>query len=281
MWTVSNQDFNEIKSWGLEKNPFAAVEDFSEMKKELRWLNPENRKAYVDYIHKRVGYIGNKNFDNYYKEARKPIDKERWQYLMDRKAWFIMPLGWENIAAKSCTVADFGCGDGDTVQRLVNFLDQNWKKNGITNRKVHVVGIDLNESRIENARKLVSSNNPNITTEFHVGDIVGKGLNYKNNEFDFALCTGVLEILEDEPCAKFLNEMCRVVGQGIYIEDLFEEFPGGYPRGNLSDLLAERGFKTEERHVIFSEPFDVEKLKDPKRLWPILLDQNIWAIRSN
>jgi hypothetical protein len=102
---------------GLAANPFAAVDDFSAMKAELRWLNPENRKIYVDYVKRRIEYIAGKNFDSYYKTARKPIDRRRWEFLMQRKAWFIMPLGWDRIADGGGTVIDLGCGDGDTVQR--------------------------------------------------------------------------------------------------------------------------------------------------------------------
>ena len=38
-----------------------------------------------------------------------------------RKAWYITPLGWENIAVKGGYVADMGSGDGDLVQRLIDF----------------------------------------------------------------------------------------------------------------------------------------------------------------
>ncbi len=280
MWTVSKQDFDEIDSWGLERDPFAAVADYSELKRELRWLNPEHRDSFVEYIYKRMEYIGGKNFDDYYKRAQKPIDRERWDYLKRRKAWFIMPLGWNRMADQSCRVTDLGCGDGDTVQRLIEFIDGEWKKMSVSDRRVHIVGLDLNASRVENARKLVTSPNPNITFEFHTADIVGEGLGYGDRSFEFALCTGVLEILEDQPCMRFLDEICRVAGRGIYIEDLFEKFPGGYPRENLGELLETRGFRIRNRRVVLSEPFDVARLRDPKRLWPVMVDQNIWAERE-
>ena len=41
--------------------------------------------------------------------------------------------------------------------------------------------------------------------------------------------------------------------------------------------LYERGFITKQRHIVMSEPFNEKELQDPKRLWPNLLDQNIWA----
>ena len=277
MWEVTDEDFEVIDSWGLEKDPFKAVSDFSERKVELRWLNPEHREHYVKYIHDRFGYIGNKNFDSYYKTAKKPIDKRRWEYLMKRKAWYIMPLGWEKIAEKGGTVADFGCGDGDTVQRLIDFIEKSWMKQNVNGKKVHIIGLDLNDSRIENAKKYVKSNNPNITFEFHQADISGDGLKFENNYFNFGIITGVIEILENDVLDFFLDEVCRTISNGMYIEDLFEKFPGGILRDNIDKLLEKRGVYMKERHVILSEPFDVDKLQDPMKLWPIMLDQNIWA----
>lgn len=276
MWHPQEGDFQKIKSWNLDNNPMSAIKDVSEMKKELRWLNPEHRELYTEYIMKRLDYIGQKNFDDYYKKAIKPIEKIRWEYLMRRKAWYIMPLGWDNMSKGSYKIADFGCGDGDTVQRLINFIDQEWGKNKITNKKVRIVGMDLNKSRIENAKQLVTSENPNITFEFTTGDIVGKGISFDNNYFDFGLITGVLEILEDEPCNKFIQEICRTTQRGIYIEDLFEKFPGGHPRENLPELFSKYQFIGKSRHVILSEPFDIERSQDPMKLWPVMLIQNLW-----
>ena len=41
--------------------------------------------------------------------------------------------------------------------------------------------------------------------------------------------------------------------------------------------LYDLGFITKHRHVIFSEPFNINELQDPRKLWPNFLDQNIWA----
>ena len=280
MWEVTDNDFKIIEKWGLEEEPFKAVSDFSERKKELRWLNPEHRDQYVKYIYDRFGYIGNKNFDNYYKTAEKPIDQKRWKYLMKRKAWFIMPLGWDRIAEIGGNVADFGCGDGDTVQRLIDFIEKYWSQKNIQDKKIHIIGLDLNASRIENAKKYVKSNNQNITFEFQTIDISGEGLKYEKNYFDFGIITGVIEILEDSVLDYFLDEVCKTISRGLFIEDLFEKFPGGIPRDNIDVLLSKRKFKVKKRHIILSEPFDVDKLQDPMKLWPIMLDQNIWAERN-
>lgn len=276
---LTDYDFSVIKSWNLDNDPFAAIKDFSSTKTERRWLAKDQNEVYQNYVSKRNNYILEKDFDNYYKKADKPIDYLRWKYLMLRKAWFIMPLGWTNIANKGGEIADFGCGDGDTVQRLIDFTNRYWIENNINDKKIHITGIDLNSSRIENAKKLVKSNNENITFEFHQGSFVGEKLKFPDQYFNSSLVTGVFEILDDDQFAYALNEITRVTSFGIYIEDLFEKFPGGYPRDTLGKSLYERDFLTKERHVIMSEPFSEESLQDPRKLWPNLLDQNIWAER--
>ncbi|CAB1057773.1 hypothetical protein D1BOALGB6SA_2528 [Olavius sp. associated proteobacterium Delta 1] len=283
MWKVDDDDFKKISSWGLESNPFRAIEDFSERKKELRWLNPEHRDHYVRIIHKRLKKMGKTKdeevFDNYYKKAEVPIDRRRWEYLMARKSWFIMPLGWETIAKYGSSVIDLGCGDGDTIQRLINYVSEYWKMNCHNDRTLKIYGIDINASRIQNAKKLVRSSNAKISFDFRTADVAGEGLEFKDQYFDFAISTGVLEILDDESCDEFIREMCRITKKGIYIEDLLEKFPGGFPRENLNEWLERNGFIVINRYVVFSEPFDVDHLSDPQKLWPIMLDQNIWAER--
>jgi len=277
---LTEYDFSVIKGWNLENDPFAAVKDYSATKTERRWKVADQLEVYKNYVAKRNSYISEKDFDNYYKTANKPIDSLRWEYLMLRKAWFIMPLGWDQIANKGGQVADLGCGDGDTVQRLIDFTNSYWKKNNIIDQKMHITGIDLNFSRIENAKKLVKSNNKNITFEFHQGSFVGERIKYPDQYFNSALVTGVFEILDDAQFESALDEITRVTSFGIYIEDLFEKFPGGYPRDTLGKSLYERNFLTQERHVVMSEPFSEESLQDPRKLWPNLLDQNLWAERQ-
>ena len=277
---LTEKDLEIIDSWGLDENPFAAINDYSSLRTERRWMAKYQIETYKEYVRKRNEYIESKDFDSYYKTAFKPIERIRWQYLMKRKAWFIMPLGWENIANEGGIVADLGCGDGDTIQRLINFTNQFWIKNNIQDKELHIIGIDLNHSRISNAKNLVTSNNKKITFEFQQGDFVGGKLNFANESFKYSLITGVFEILDDNQFELALNEITRITKKGLYIEDLFEKFPGGYPRDTLGKSLYERGFITKQRHIIMSEPFSEKELQDPKRLWPNLLDQNIWAERN-
>src|SRR5688572_1890852 len=221
MRTPSPADFEAIASWGLNEDPFAAIADYSDLKKELRWLNDVNREIYVEQIQKRLEYIEfSKGFDQYYRKTEKPIDPTRWEYLLRRKAWFIMPLGWENFAAGSCRIVDLGCGDGDTVQRVIDWITKQWQRDAITDRKAHIIGIDLNASRIANAQRLVRSEHPGITVEFQIGDAVSGPLPFGESSFDFAVVTGVLESLDDRAFEAFTKELCRITARGIYIEDL-------------------------------------------------------------
>lgn len=277
MWEASEDDFKKIESWGLKEDPFAAITDFSQLRTEHRWLNPEQNDVYDRYVASRNEYIKNADFDKYYREAEKPIDRRRWEYLMNRKAWFIMPVGWDRIARSGGKVIDLGCGDGDTVQRLIDFIEDFWKKNEINDVTVEIVGVDLNHSRIRNAENHVACENPRIKFSFQQGDAIGAPLPFADKNFDFSLCCGVFEILNDDQFNAFLREMTRITSKGLYIEDLFERFPGGFPRDSLGKSLLENSFLVKERHVILSEPFSTTELQDPKKLWPVLLDQNLWA----
>lgn len=279
MIKYSHKELNEIKKWGTDKNPFIAIEDFSFLKCELRWLNNEHNKAYKKYWDRRYKWTNGINFKKYYKKANKPIDKRTWDYLRIRKSYYIMPLGWENIAKNGGTVLDLGCGDGDVTQNLINFIAQYQKKKKI-NKAVNIIGVDINKSRIINAKKMVHANYSNINVNFITGNVISEKLNFKNGYFDYCLCAGVLEILDEKNLHKLLNKLKKIVKIGIYIEDVFEKFPGGWPRDNIGLLLKKIGFNVKKREVVFTEPFSEKKLTDPKKLWPIIIDQNIWAERS-
>ena len=272
-WTPSEEDFAAVLSWGHIEDPFAAVKDFSFTKLDRRWLNPEQNKAYDDYVAARNGYIQDKDFDNYYRNAQKPIDKLRWDYLKIRKSWFQMPLGWDRIARAGGIVYDLGCGDGDTSQLLIDFLSKYWEKHSIDDVEVQIRGFDLNASRIDNARNHVSSPTERIKFSFDVADLYEP---LTSSTANFALICGVIEILDQEKLESFTSQVCSKVTDGIYIEDLFEQFPGGYPNDKLGKLFQRHGYQTIEREVVMTEPFNEKHLMDPMRIWPNHIDQNLW-----
>ena len=136
-----------------------------------------------------------------------------------------------------------------------------------------ILGLDLNYSRVENAKKLVKVRNLNIEVEFKQFDF--KNLRkIKSNLFDYSILAGVFEIIEEKPCINLIKHIERITKKGIYIEDVMERFPGGFPRQYLSKYFNK--FKVKAKHVIFSEPFNLSRIEDPKKIWPIFLDQNLW-----
>lgn len=274
----TDDDFAALESWGLATAPFAAVADFSPEKLELRWNNPVHRSAHDAYVKAREEYIQTKDFDHYYKTARKPIDRRKWEYLKERKAWFICPLEWDRFAEPGVErIVDLGCGDGDVAQRVADHIAACWNRTGYAGHEVEISGYDLNASRVENARALCRSPHPLIRFAFADRDIVSAGAAEADKSFDHVLCTGVLEILADGPAERMLDEMCRLARLGVYIEDLADVYPGGFPRDDLPERLARRGFRTVRHVHVLTEPFDAQESRDPLRLWPILKDQVLFA----
>jgi 2-polyprenyl-3-methyl-5-hydroxy-6-metoxy-1,4-benzoquinol methylase len=175
MFDPKKKDFDTIARWGLKANPLKAIDDYSALKSELRWLNPYQRDAHLEYFRKREDYIQSKNFDHYYKTAEKPIDRRRWEYLKDRKAWFIPPLEWHRFAQKDVRrILDLGCGDGDVTQRIADCVAECWKKRKYKGHRLKIVGYDLNPSRIVNANRHCRSPHPLISFNFDVCDVIGK-----------------------------------------------------------------------------------------------------------
>lgn len=280
MFNPEQKDFDAIKKWGLDESPLRAINDFEDSQLDKRWDNTYHNKAHEAYLGRRAQWIANENFDNYYKKAEKPIDRKRWEYLKDRKAWYILPLKWEKFAEASVSrILDLGCGDGDVTQRMIDFIITQWEERGYEGHALEVVGLDLNPSRIMNAKEHVRANHPKISVSFDVCDAIGGGIPYEDQYFDYSATSGVLEILEDEPAAKYSQELARVTKNGIYIEDLYDEYPGGYPRDDLESLF-KPDFTLLERHIILTEPFVEEGTLDPMELWPVLKDQVLFLERK-
>jgi SAM-dependent methyltransferase len=271
--------FTAIAGWANVRDPLAAVADYSELKRALRWLKPAQRTAHRAYRERRADWVRERDFEQYFKEADRTIDRQRWEFLKDRKAWYIMPFGWDRFAAPGVRrVLDLGCGDGDVTQRIADWIARRWRETG-GGQPLEIVGIDLSETRIANARLLCVPPDPRISFTFLAADVTA-GLPYPPRHFDYGVCSGVFEILDHGSAAKFAKALCDSVDKGVHIEDLLDRYPGGFPREDLGPLLEPNGFKITRRSVVLTEPFSLTSLPDPLQLWPILRDQNVWAERA-
>jgi SAM-dependent methyltransferase len=277
MLKITNNNIKDINSWKLNLKPFKAIDDFSELKAELRWNNKEHIIEYNKNLHRRKKIAPVKNSSEYYKAINLPIDKGTWDYLRIRKPYYIMPLGWENIARNGGNIIDMGCGDGDVIQNLIDYVIHFWKVKKIKPKKIKIIGIDLNQSRVNNAKKFVRSKSSYIEVKFLVEDLTRKKFNlFENKFFDYCICAAFMEMLDDKQFENLLNNIKKLVRKGLYIQNLVDNFPGGFPRQNLSLNLMKIGFKIKKKFKIFSQPFSRNKLIKPI-ISAILVHENIYA----
>jgi len=274
MWFPEPSDFKTIEDWNLSLNPFLGPDQFNAKIFGERWSIPGQLDAYEKYVKTRKGYISGENFQKYYKQTEKPIDKTRWEYLRKRKSWYITPLGWSSIlsSSKNLKILDLGCGDGDIIQNFIEFAEK-FCGSGLNDYSIQIVGADLSASRLENAKLLVSYSDKNFDVTFRKIDL-SDGIPFEDKYFDAVLCTGVLEILEQDLFIKTVDEICRVTKNHIYIEDLFERFPGGYPRTDQGRFFAKNSFIESEYVLTFTEPISNLGLSDPMKIWPVMAVQN-------
>jgi len=275
----TDADFQAIKNWGMEESPFLALEDYSELNMELRWLNKEQRKAHLRrYLFREIHR--HRGLQDYYKNMDRPISKNKWEFLKLRKSWFIVPLEWDRFAKPDCKgVLDVGCGDGDALQRVADFIARAWEKAGYEGHEIHIFGCDLNERRVKNAQQHFVSPHPLIKGEFHQHDAVTDQLPFDKNHFSYCISTGVFGVMEDDQASLMMKEICRVTESGLYLEVLGEETPGAHFRNSddFSQLLAPFNFNVEQAHWVLSEPFTLEGSKDPLFSMPILRSLVLFA----
>ena len=269
MLKYNKKHFDIIKRWNLDKKPFRAIRDYSETRAEQRHLNKDWKKLYNKYYYKRLKWTENNNHQKFYrKKYNKPIDKWTWEYLRLRKRYFQMPLGWNKIVKNGGKIIDVGCGDGDLIQNFIDYAEKIIKKKNIK-KKIYILGVDVNQSRIKNARKLVKVRSKNIKVEFINQDF--DKLKIKN--FDYAFASGLFGILNEKEFIKFVKKLEKRIDKLIYIEEILEPFPGGFPRYHIGKYF--KKFVVIEKHKIFTEPLNLNKIEDPKKLWPVHIVQNV------
>lgn len=269
-------DFHALSEWGLVEHPCAALDDYSAERQRRRTENDRHRRARDDQEqHASPAFVADSQ--SYYRSMDRPIDRTKWAYLKRRKAWFQPPVGWGRFAAPGTSrILDLGCGDGDQTQRVADFVAGRWLSAGHDGFPLEIVGIDLSESRVENARRHTRSPHEKITLRFEPGDAVA-GLDYQDDFFDHALAIGLFEILDDGHAESVLDELARLTARSVYVRDILDDYPGLSARPDLADRLATRGFETVERHKLFEEPFVAEGTRDPLGVWPMNVHQLLFA----
>jgi SAM-dependent methyltransferase len=273
-------DFDAVRAWGMVENPFAAVDDYSDLKAELRWLNAYQRAAHMERFHQRaIYYQQQRTAREYYSAQDRPISRNKRNFLILKKSWYIIPLEWDRFAESSChRILDFGCGDGDALQRVANHIAKKWEKTGYPGHRIELVGIDLNPTRIKNAQTLSESPHEMISFNFKAGDIGGTKLDFEDNHFSYGMMTGVIELFNEDDAQLAMAELCRICELGLYVEDLYDDARGAYVRRDFSYLLEPHGFQIEKHHWVFTEPFTLEGTKDPLGSSPILVTQVFFAV---
>jgi 2-polyprenyl-3-methyl-5-hydroxy-6-metoxy-1,4-benzoquinol methylase len=110
--------------------------------------------------------------------------------------------------AKTISIADIGCGNGDMIRMLAKF----GQKNKLT---FQLTGIDANEFTINYAKKL-SQEYSNI--EYKCLDIFSE--DFKTIKFDIILCTLTLHHFTNEQILKIISIFSNNAEIGIIINDL-------------------------------------------------------------
>lgn len=266
------EEFQALDQWGLIERPLAAIDDYSPERAAKRTENDRHVRA-------KRAYEADQSDDfledtqAYYRAMDRPIDRTKWAYLKRRKAWFQPPLGWGRFASPGTSrLLDLGCGDGDQTQRVAEFVAGRWQAAGYDGFPLEIVGIDLNDSRVENAQRHTDSPHEKITLRFEQGDAV-EGLAYESDFFDHTLAMGLFEVLDEGRIDPVLDEVARLTAHGLYVRDILEEYSGLYARPELADRLVDRGFELRESERVFEEPFTESGTLDPLEIWPMNVHQ--------
>ena len=111
-------------------------------------------------------------------------------------------------AKDKITIVDVGCGNGDMLRVIADYLDEQ-------NIKCELIGIDANKFSVNYAKKL-SKHYPNIS--YRCEDIFDKS--FEKLEYDIVLCTLTLHHFKDEEIINLLKVFKANAKMGIVINDL-------------------------------------------------------------
>jgi ubiquinone/menaquinone biosynthesis C-methylase UbiE len=153
-------------------------------------------------------------------------------------------------------VVDIGCGFG----RVANLLS--------IKKDVTVVGVDINESAIEEAREHTTKINEN--TLFDVGN--GADLIFSDNQFDAAILVGVVGGVELEERQVMLSEAYRVLKPGGKIAIAEYELNDANPKKREKYEAGYRETKEWGGKIIRIKDGEGEKILYVKHFAPIELE---------
>jgi 2-polyprenyl-3-methyl-5-hydroxy-6-metoxy-1,4-benzoquinol methylase len=114
----------------------------------------------------------------------------------------------QSSKAKTITIADIGCGNGDMLRMLSEFAQKN-------KLDFKLIGIDANDFTINYAKKL-SVAYPNI--DYQCVDIFSE--DFKTLKFDIILCTLTLHHFTNEQILNIITTFRDNAKTGIIINDL-------------------------------------------------------------
>jgi 2-polyprenyl-3-methyl-5-hydroxy-6-metoxy-1,4-benzoquinol methylase len=114
----------------------------------------------------------------------------------------------ENPDKDKITILDVGCGNGDMLRIVADYLEEN-------DIKCELIGIDANQFAV-NYAKYLSIHYPNI--KYRCEDIFDKS--FEKLEYDIVLCTLTLHHFKDEEIINLLQVFKANAKLGIVINDL-------------------------------------------------------------
>jgi 2-polyprenyl-3-methyl-5-hydroxy-6-metoxy-1,4-benzoquinol methylase len=114
----------------------------------------------------------------------------------------------ENPDKDKITILDVGCGNGDMLRIVADYLEEN-------DIKCELIGIDANQFAV-NYAKYLSIHYPNI--KYRCEDIFDKS--FEKLEYDIVLCTLTLHHFKDEEIINLLKVFKANAKMGIVINDL-------------------------------------------------------------
>ena len=141
------------------------------------------------------------------------------------------------INSVNSNILDYGCGIGQSLQEVIKF---NPKK---------IVGIDISEVSIHNAKDSIQKSNSNI--ELLVDN--REKTKFNDNSFDIIYGSGILHHLDISLCLKEMYRLLKPGGRFLFIEPL-----GTNPLINFYRKLTPKS-RSKDEHPLINDDFELIK----------------------